>query len=230
MKKLFLAAFALAATVGTASAQVEIGLKVSPGITFLGVDAPSDNNLKSEGSRLGFGGGLVVDYFFGENYAFGTGLQFMSKGGSYSYAFRDALNTAPQSAGTTKLAIHYLELPLTVKLFTNEISSGARLYFQTGFSLAAPIGARINGDKRYVDPVTKQETTALQHVVFLDANFLASIGAEYALGQSTKTFVGLSYHRGLLNTDSYFDDERNPKLKDFVLKNNVFALDLGLKF
>jgi Outer membrane protein beta-barrel domain len=229
MKKLLLSLFALAATIGSASAQVEIGLKVSPGITFLGVDSPSDNALKSEGSRLGFGGGLVVDYFFGENYAIGTGLQFMSKGGSYSYVYRDGNNNA-QPAGTTKLAIHYLELPLTVKLFTNEISSGTRLYFQTGFSLATPIGARINGEKRYVDPVTKQETTALQHVTFLDANFLASVGAEYTLGQSTKTFVGISYHRGLINTDSYFDDERSPKLKDFILKNNVFALDLGLKF
>jgi hypothetical protein len=229
MKKLFLAALASAATIGTASAQVEIGLKVSPGVTFFSVDAPSENALKNEGSRLGIGGGLVVDYFFGENYAFGTGLQFMSKGGSYSYVYRGG-NNNPLSAGTTKLAIHYLELPLTVKLFTNEIASGTRLYFQTGFSLAAPIGARINGEKRYVDPTTGQETTALQHAVFLDANFLASIGAEYALGQNTKTFFGISYHRGLINADSYFDDERSPKLKDFVLKNNVFALDLGLKF
>ena len=195
----------------------------------MAVDAPSDHAIKSEGSRLGFGGGLVVDYFFGENYAFGTGLQFMSKGGSYSYVY-PASNGTSQSAGTTKLAIHYLELPLTVKLFTNEISSGTRLFFQTGFSLATPIGARINGEKRYIDPVTNQETTALQHVVFLDTNFLVSIGAEYMLGKSTKTFAGISYHRGLINTDSYFGDERSPKLKDVVLKNNVFALDLGLKF
>jgi hypothetical protein len=229
MKKLLFALFTLAASVGTASAQVEIGLKVSPGITFLAADAPSDHAIKSEGSRLGFGGGLVVDYFFGENYAFGTGLQFMSKGGSYSYIYPGS-NGTTQSAGTTKLAIHYLELPLTIKLFTNEISSGTRLYFQTGVSLATPIGARINGEKRYVDPVTNQETTALQHIVFLDTNFLVSVGAEYMLGKSTKTFAGISYHRGLINTDSYFDDERSPKLKDVVLKNNVFALDLGLKF
>lgn len=229
MKKVFLALLAFVATAEAASAQVEIGLKVSPGITFFGVDAPSENALKSESSRLGFGGGLVVDYFFGENYAFGTGLQFMSKGGSYSYSYKDGNNNS-LAAGTTKLAIHYLELPLTIKLFTNEIASGTRLYFQTGFSLATPIGARINGEKRYTDPVTKQETTALKHVVFLDTNFLASIGAEYTLGQNTKTFAGISYHRGLINTDSYFNDERSPKLKDFVLKNNVFALDLGLKF
>ena len=229
MKKVFLALLVLVATAGTASAQVEIGLKVSPGITFLAADAPTDHAIKSEGSRLGFGGGLVVDYFFGENYAFGTGLQFMSKGGSYSYVYKDG-NNVTQAAGTTKLAIHYLELPLTVKLFTNEIASGTKLYFQTGFSLATPIGARINGEKRYIDPVTNQETTAFQHVVFLDANFLVSIGAEYTLGQNTKTFAGISYHRGLLNTDSYFNDERSPKLKDVVLKNNVFALDLGLKF
>ena len=218
----------LAATIGTASAQVEIGLKVSPGITFLSTDAPSSHPVSSAASRLGFGGGLVVDYFFGENYAFGTGLQFMSKGGSYSYKYTDG--NSLRDAGTTKFSVHYLEVPLTVKLFTNEIASGTRLYFQTGFSAAVPIGARINGEKRYTDPITTQETTALKHAFFIDANFIAGIGAEYQLATSTKAFAGISYHRGLVNMDSYFDDERSPKLADVVFKNNVIALDLGLKF
>jgi hypothetical protein len=230
MKKLLLSLLAVAAATTTVSAQVEIGLKVSPSVNYLRADAPTENAFKSEGSQLGFGGGLVVDYFFGENYAFSTGLQLTGKGGSYSYQYKDPNGSGSLSGGTTKLGIQYLEAPVTIKLFTNEIATDIRLYFQAGASVAVPIGARLNGEKRFVDPTTGGETTAIKHVFFVDANALAGFGAEYQLAKSTKVFAGLSYHRGLLNLDNYFDDERNPKLKDVTLKNNVFAVDLGLKF
>jgi hypothetical protein len=231
MKKLILPLLALAATIGTASAQVEIGLKVSPSINFLRTDAPSSYRFTDGDSKIGFGGGLVVDYFFGENYAFGTGLVLTGKGGSYSYQQYQAIDPNDPSipkGDTHKLGIQYLELPLTVKLFTNEIAPATRLYFQLGGSLAVPIGARINGEKRYIDPQTKAETTALSHVFFIDANALLGAGAEYQLGKSTKVFAGLSYHRGLINLDHYFEKERN--FNDVSIKNNVFALDLGMKF
>jgi hypothetical protein len=52
-------------------AQVEIGLKVSPSITSLRTiqqtARPLSDNFANDGSKLSFGGGLVVDYFFGEN-------------------------------------------------------------------------------------------------------------------------------------------------------------------
>lgn len=229
MKKLFLTLTALAATIGVASAQVEIGLKVSPSINYLRADGPSANAFKSESSQIGFGGGLVVDYFFGENYAFGTGLQLTGKGGSYSYVGADAAGNS--TIRKDKLSVQYIELPLTVKLFTNEVTSDVRVYFQVGGSLAVPIGARINEEKRYTEPgVTNGELAALKRVFFIDANALVGFGAEYQVAKSTKVFAGLSYHRGLVNLDDYFDDERDPKLKDVSLKNNVFALDLGIKF
>lgn len=228
MKKLLLTFATLAAASSAASAQVELGLKLSPSINYFRVDAPSQFNFKNEGARIGLGGGLVVDYFFGENAAFSTGLWLTGKSGEFSYA-----DPNPNAGGTVKkqMGIQYLELPVTVKLFTNEIAPDIRLYFQVGGTVAAPIGARIDGNKRYTDPGTLSETTALKHVFFFDANALVSVGAEYQLGKSTKTFAGISYHRGLINLDSYFGDERKGDFgSDVSIKNNVFALDLGLKF
>ena len=94
MKKILLALLVLAASATTASAQVEIGLKISPSITSLRADAPSDNPFSSSSSKFGFGGGLLVDYFFGENYAFSTGVFLTGKGGTYSYT--EPLSAAPQ--------------------------------------------------------------------------------------------------------------------------------------
>lgn len=225
MKKIFFALFALAATIGSASAQVEIGLKISPSIASLRAESTSANSFSSDGSQLGFGGGLVVDYFFGENYAFSTGLLLTGKGGSIAYT--DVSGGLPVVV-KQKFTTQYLELPLTVKLFTNEIAPATRLYFQVGGSLNVPIGTRIGGEKFYKDPATGTENKASDYVYFIDADALAAIGAEYQLGKSTKVFAGISYHRGLVDIDHYFERKRD--FKDVTIKNSNVGLDLGIKF
>ena len=227
MKKLFFALFAFAATIHTASAQVEIGLKVSPSITSLRAESTSAQAFSSDGSKLSFGGGLVVDYFFGENYAFSTGLLLSGKGGTIKYIDAGGVS-GQQFTATQKITMQYLELPASVKLFTNEVAPDTRLYFQVGGSLNVPIGTRVNNSKFYGDPATMSETKASDHILFFDADALAGLGAEYQLGKSTKVFAGISYHRGLVNIDRYFEKTR--KFKDVTIKNSGFALDLGIKF
>lgn len=223
MKKALLAFLISGATIGAASAQVEIGLKVSPSVTNLRADSPSAYGFQGESSKLGIGGGLIVDYFFGENYAFSTGLELTGKGGKISY-FDATLNRRQEQ----KIGLQYLQVPVTVKLFTNDVTTDTKVYFQLGGSLNAAIAGRVNGDKRYVDPATGQETKASKHAIIPDASLRGGIGIEYQLGQSTKMIAGVSYHRGLFNIDRYFDKERG--FTDVQLKNSEFALDLGIKF
>ena len=226
MKKLLLALFALAATISTASAQFEIGLKVSPSITSLRAESTTDHSFASDGSQLGFGGGLVVDYFFGENYAFGTGLLLTGKGGTISYT--DVSGSNLPLVVKPKISTQYLELPVTIKLFTNEIATGTRVYFQVGPSLNIPIGTRIDGNKFFTDPATNKENKASDYVYFVDVDILAGAGVEYQLAKSTKIFAGLSYHRGLVDIDHYFESTRG--FKDVTIKNSSVGLDLGIKF
>lgn len=231
MKKIMLSAFALAATIGTAAAQVEIGLKVSPSITSLRAESTSTNAFGSGGSQFGFGGGLIVDYFFGENYAFSTGLLLTGKGGTITYKDKIVIGGFAGVADITptqKMTIQYLELPVTLKLFTNEIAPATRLYFQVGGSLNVPIGTRIGGEKFYKDPATGSENKASDYVYFIDIDALAALGTEYQLGKSTKIFASVSYHRGLVDIDHYF--ERKREFKDVTIKNSSVALDLGIKF
>lgn len=230
MKKVFLALVVLVAAVSTASAQVEIGLKVSPSITSLRAESTTKNAFASDGSQLGFSGGLVVDYFFGENYAFSTGLELAGKGGSVRYTdyYNNGVGIGNAFQTSYKMSTQYLQVPLTVKLFTNEIATATRLYFQVGGSLNVPIGTRINGSKFYTDPATGTENKAGDYVYFFDADALVGAGAEYTLGQSTKLFAGLGYHRGLVDIDHYFESKRG--FSDVTIKNSSFGLDLGIKF
>jgi hypothetical protein len=229
MKKALLTIAALALS-PAAFAQVEIGLKVSPSISYLRTDSPSGTAFSSESSKFSFGGGIFMDYFFGENYAFNTGLFLTGKGGTISYTDRNSTGSSPISVRVEqKIAMQYLELPLTVKLFTNEVAPDTRLYFQVGGSIAVPVQTRINGEKYYNDPFdNNNQTKAGDHVFDVDANLIGGFGAEYQLGQSTKFLAGLSYHHGLIDTDRYFEKTR--KFDSVNIKNSVFSLDLGLKF
>jgi len=164
-----------------------------------------------------------VDYFFGQNYAFSTGLQLVGKGGTISY-----LDPIDSRRYEQKIGMQYLEVPVSVKLFTNDIATDTKLYFQLGGTLGGAIAGRIDGNKRYTSPTNGNETKAIDHIITPELAALLGFGVEYQVGQSTKVLAGLSYHRGLLNVDKYFEDERN--FSDVTLKNSEFALDLGLKF
>jgi hypothetical protein len=230
MKKILLTVAALALA-PAAFAQVEIGLKVSPSIAYLRPDSPSGTSFSSENAKFSFGGGVFMDYFFGENYAFNTGLFLTGKGGTISYNDQtiSATGVATNVRVEQKIGMQYLELPLTIKLFTNEVAPDTRVYFQVGGSLAVPVQVRINGEKYYTDPYnSNNQTKAGKHVLDIDANIIGGAGVEYQLGQSTKLLAGISYHHGLIDFDRYF--ERNRGFSDVNIKNSVFALDLGLKF
>jgi hypothetical protein len=227
MKKILLTIAALAVA-PAAFAQVEIGLKVSPSISYLRASSPSATAFQGESSKFSFGGGIFMDYFFGQNYAFNTGLFLTGKGGTISYVEPSTLPLAGDRV-SQKIAMQYLELPLTIKLFTNEVAPDTRVYFQVGGSLAVPVQTRINGEKNYIDAFnSNNETSAGSHVFDIDANLIGAVGAEYQLGQSTKFLAGISYHHGLVDLDRYFEKTR--KFSDVSIKNSVFSLDLGLKF
>ena len=228
MKKALLTIAALAVT-PAAFAQVEIGLKVSPSISYLRTSSPSATSFQGESSKFSFGGGIFMDYFFGQNYAFNTGLFLTGKGGTISYQEPQLLGGLVTPRTTQKIAMQYLELPLTIKLFTNEVAPDTRVYFQVGGSLAVPVQSRINGNKNYVDTFNgNNETSASSHVFAVDANLIGAVGAEYQLGLSTKFLAGISYHHGLVDLDRYFEKTRG--FSDVAIKNSVFSLDLGLKF
>ena len=226
MKKIL---FALALSLGAATAaqaQVEIGLKITPSIGFHRASGSATintgegvfkNTLDSDGSRVHFGGGVVIDYFFGENYAFNTGIELVGKGGIIK------MTTTPGGSATSyKLGLQYVQVPLAIKLFTNEVAPDTRVYFLVGGQLGALVGASIDGKKT----VGLDDHKASKNFNTFDAGVQVGAGAELQLGKSTKAFGGFSYQHGLLNVldKTYFGGD------NFVAKNSGVNLDLGLKF
>lgn len=222
MKKITLLVLFLVAGF-TSMAQVEIGLMVSPTISSPRFIAEDKYNFNNEGGKLGLGVGVIADYFFAQNYAFSTGLVYRSKGGEISYRYtRDDNGTTITTEGKDDNSLQYIELPISLKLFTNEIAPGTILYFQVGGSLNTKVSAKVNEEK-----VINGDKVSKRFNIF-ETDAILGAGAEFQMGESTKLFTGLTYHRGLSNIDDYYRDVLNDK--NIGLKNNGFSLDVGVKF
>lgn len=205
MKRYFLL-LCLVSLIYQAQAQTQIGIKVSPLLSVNRV-ASDDANISATSDGVGFRAsfGPIVDFFLMENYYFSTGLLY-----------------TPKRAGITIRGIEqsedyklqYLQLPATLKMFTNELALDTRLYFQVG---GIP---EIKIDEKNTDG-----DTFVRKFRAIDFSVMAGFGIEYRLGVSSTAFAGISYSRGLINAASKRFDNH-----DFKLKHDLISLDFGMKF
>ncbi|MEM9832006.1 MAG: outer membrane beta-barrel protein [Bacteroidota bacterium] len=189
-------------------AQVKLGLQLSPTLSFNRLD---DDEALSEFDNDGVGGrliaGALVDYMFQENYYVSSGLFFVPK----------RVGIRNRATGTEEAyRLHYIQLPATAKLFTNEIALDVRLYFQAGFAL----------DFKILEDNLSDDPQFIPEFRPVDASLLLATGAEYQLGYSTILFGGFSYRRGLGNVVRSTD----ATVGDVVIKNDLFSIDMGIKF
>lgn len=204
-------------------AQIEIGLMLSPTISGNRFIAEDKYNFEKESSKLHLGVGVVADYFFSKNYAFSSGLIYRSKGSEITYTYtREENGSSVTTNGKDDISLQYIELPLSLKLFTNEVAPGTLVYFQVGGSLNTKVAATVN-DKKVID----SEKVIKRYNIF-EADAILGGGAEIQMGESTKLFAGLTYHRGLSDIDDYYSELLGDK--NISLKNNSFSIDVGVKF
>lgn len=207
MKKLLLV-FIFLMSVSYLNAQTRLGLKVSP---LLSVNRANDDennvNINSDGVGLRMSVGPVIDVYLKENYYFSTGLFYTPK----------RVGVAINDSGLTReedYSLQYLQLPATIKLFTNELALDKRLYFQLGGQTEIKINEKNSDPNNFVERFR-----------FFDFSVVAGFGLEYRIGVNSTVFGGISYTRGLINAAS-----KRRSDYDFSIKNDLVSLDLGIMF
>lgn len=115
----------------------QLGLQLAPNFSWIQPDAA---NVESDGLKFGFNYGIVGDFNIAENYSFSTGVTLTSTGGKVEMPDVQEITSA---SGTTEfgygrttadIRLKNIEIPLTLKLKTNEI--GYMKYFgQFGMGL-----------------------------------------------------------------------------------------------
>lgn len=216
--------------------KLKMGFKFSPTVTINEVEASKDfRDLDATGINLKMSLGPIIDFYFTEKYAFSTGLWYTVKGVSYSvgnnFYNNDLFDTYPLNADErigTKAAfnLQYLQVPVTLKIFSDGVFSDTPVYLQFGgtFDLKIaekPIDKTSNPLYQYSQRVGNQPS------IFNlgDINLLLGFGVEKRMGGGDDSFIfGIQYQRGLTEIN------HSKGFSDLITKNGLIMLDLGLKF
>ncbi|MFY0626432.1 MAG: PorT family protein [Reichenbachiella sp.] len=207
MKKYLLTTFLIALSYFSI-AQPRIGLMVAPSLSYGRVKYPTDT-IKNNGSTLLFKFGLEFDFMMSDNYAFSTGLLYSPE--------RLAIKAIDASSGSfvEEYRVQYLQIPATLKLFTNEVAQDLKVYFQIGFL----------GEILLNSEPTETDFTLINGFKFYDFSFTGGAGVEYGAGVNSIIYGGIFYEHGLVNVINGYEtnDEIISRLSNFNFK-------VGLKF
>ena len=196
----------------SALAQPELSLKLFPVFSSNRIEDESDSlRITDDGTGLRIGVGLMADFPLTENYYFSTGVSYVAK-----KAGMVILNGNTQQASKQVVNLRYVQIPLSMKLYTNEMSLDTRFYFQFGILAEFKVGENEKeGDAEIIEDFT-----------FFDTSLLFGAGVERKLGTSTAAYAGLTFQRGLIDVVS----DNVPLDTDLSMKTGLFGLEVGLKF
>lgn len=187
-------------------AQVKLGLKLAPVISSN--RAKNDaQTVENDGSKMKFSVGLVADKVLSDTYYLSSGLIYLPKRAS----FRNADGSVEE-----EYKLQYLQIPATLKLFTNELAPDMKAYLQVGAALEIKV----------FDEAEDPTFTNIEKFTPIDIPVILGAGIEYRAGINTTLFGGFSYQRGLINTVN----EASAAFEDLQLQSTIFSIDLGVKF
>ena len=201
---------------------MNFGLKVAPTLSWI----KSDTKLvESDGSKIGFAYGLIADFNFSANYAFGTGVDVTYRGGKVKNAIPDSINDK------TSFTLQYIEIPITIKLKTNEI--GYLTYFgKFGFSPGINIKATADYENS-ITGVSEKKVGAKKGINPLNLAFVVGLGATYSLGGHTSVLLGVTFNNGFLDIFDKDYKVYNPATNEFddiKATSSFLALEVGIMF
>ncbi len=204
---------------------IEMSVRFAPSLNTN--TAEGEGNYKGfqpNGVGLRFSTGLNLDYFFyKDRYALGTGLWYTIIRSGYQMPGtfgQDRFNPgAPAQKSVYNL--RYVQVPVTVKMFANNLFTRTRVYFQTGGIINVKVGERaLNPETNGLYKYAEATNTSRQYG-FADVSFVVGGGVQYKLNNINAVNVGLTYQRGLMDV---------ARGGDLFSKNRVVSLDLGFKF
>jgi hypothetical protein len=216
----------------TGFAQVKLGLRLAPGLavnSVIGDDA--FDAAEPNGASVRFSAGPIADFFFADNYAISTGLWYTVKRASFQVPNGTLTDEAVGPLGNqTIYNLQMLQIPVTVKLYTNEVAPDIRVYFQLGGTLDAKLAEKAKEeDNNLLAQLSEAQREKAAYKPF-DVGLYLGAGAEMILGENTAVFGGLNYNRGLVNALGGLDYNGSQINNDLKIRNQLVSLEVGIKF
>jgi hypothetical protein len=210
--KYFITASLVILMLNASIAQTKLGLKLSSSIIAQRITQSDDSIAVNNGSNA-FNPAvtLFVDLPLSNNYYFSTGIGYISKRINVEVSGSDMNSTQNKSYNT-----QYIQLPATIKLYTNEIALDKKLYFQFGPLIEVAIHTKENDNNVLV----------IQKMQPVDVSLLFATGIEIQLAPQTSMQISVNYTRGLINVVS----KTAISADNLVIKNDLYGIDIAVKF
>ena len=238
LKKLLLIACALFCMVLKSNAQGDspkswrFGLQAAPSLNWFKTDT---KGIEGDGAKLGFSWGFMAEYYFADNYAIATGMNLGGYGGKLSA-------TNPLALVNYDLTLNYIDIPITVKMRTNEI--GYMRYFgQFGITPGINISSKADLVQTYTTNFAGVNTTVTtttddvdfqKEIIPLNVGLLIALGAEYSLSGNTSLVLSVSFHNGFLDIADFSVPDPTAtnfnNSKDVKVNANAVRLNVGILF
>lgn len=197
----------------------KLGLHINSGLSWM---SPDNNGWDNNGLRGNVSFGLLanIKLYNSDNYFFHTGIVINHLNGRLKYKDAYRSDSVFHSAVTeTKYRMRYVEIPMAIKLKTNEIGYntfygifGAQLGINVRTKADFNINYEASGNVPSGSKNIKNEDIQGQFLP-VRADLVLGAGVERTISGSTQYFVGITYNNGLTN----------------LLKGKAYAVDANGK-
>lgn len=233
--------------------KTRFGLFIAPNSSWMKPTAAKSNDgryvVTSEGSKVGYSWGLMIDHFFAENYGISTGVQLATTGGKILAEYDPTKFPSPGPDNIVKSAsfdyrLQYFEVPFGLKLMSDDLSGGLRIFGNLGVTAAINISKKATYSVTYtdtagtglVDEIVTGENEKLRNgVSIIPILFQMNLGGgiEYQFTPKMSLYMGLFFNNG------FAPDVTSPKdinmgykgtFTDGNVRLNNIALKVGLFF
>ena len=197
--------------VNASIAQTKLGIKLTSSIISQRISSPDDFIEVEHGANAFIPSpALFADLPLSRNYFFSTGIGYISK--RVNLKVHSPFEISSQSKNYN---IQYLQIPATLKLYTNEVALDKKLYFQFGpvFDIAVH------------DKEKDKNISVIDEFNPLDITLQFGTGLELQLAPNTAVQLGISYGRGLINIV-----RSNSINEDLSVKNDLYGIEIAVKF
>ena len=229
--------------------RLRFGAFVAPNISWMkpvsSTDDAGNYKVESNGGKVGFTYGLMVDYNFAPNYGLVSGLSINATGGKI---LTTAVNTAPDAnkvvSSDFDYKLQYLDIPIALKLRTDDIKK-FRFFGQLGLTLGINIAKKADYTVEYYDANSVKQTSTGSNIKLTGSStniapvmFQMNIGAggEFPLNNKLAAYFGIFFNNGFTPDATSPNEFDNGKLgylgsfNDGKIRLNNLALRLGLFF
>ena len=210
------------------------GFKLGPGFDWTGSTTGAAMN---ESTRMGFGVGVVAEYYFAENYAIVTGINVNMLRGHYS--FENGHMDSVAGFSTFSVDRYYkstvYEIPLMLKMVTNQYGNlPIRYYAQVGGGIG--YAQKVMVKDAYNGTTDEKYHQSDKEFSNLRASMKIGAGAQYAIDESTRVFAGLYFSHDFINNINYLSPnhygyyyENGEKIKERETKLNLLQNSIGIE-